>query len=250
MGFKDTDYVASELCFIFTWHESNTFSTHLIMYFSSCSSHQNNLLLRPLWHITATIVAPPVKTVAHQCTRPFIFPYSYSYTSDRKTKCLTVLPADTLKFQQYKNEILGQILHTGPLNSEAVKPPLDYTAFFDYPPVHTGAVCPHSGGQWRVLAWGSPKGPSSASGWRVAAVVACPGREVPSPWSEASPWEAAVRGADAGSVCSLGTDLWAGRGHKTFQPLHRLPTFLQDIIILSQKWASINKYRHYVVILG
>lgn len=52
----------------------------------------------------------------------------------------------------------------------------------------------------------SPEGPSSASGGRVAAVVARPGREV-DPRAEAGTGEAAVCGTDSWSVRSLGADL-------------------------------------------
>lgn len=57
--------------------------------------------------------------------------------------------------------------------------------------------------KWGVSALGSPEGPSSASGWCVATVVACTWWEASSPWPEPSPWKAAVCGADAWSVCSL-----------------------------------------------
>lgn len=59
----------------------------------------------------------------------------------------------------------------------------------------------------RRLSVSSPEGPSSASGWRVATVVARARREVSSPWSEPSPWETAVCGANSWSVCSLSAHL-------------------------------------------
>lgn len=64
----------------------------------------------------------------------------------------------------------------------------------------------------RCLGDSSPEGPPSASGWRVAAVVARSWGEASSPWSEPTPWKTAICGADARSVCSLGSHLRTGGG--------------------------------------
>jgi len=76
---------------------------------------------------------------------------------------------------------------------------LPVSANSEWEAVHAGHVL----SDVKCLDDSSPEGPSSASRWCVATVVACAWGEATAPWSEPSPWKTAVCGADAWSVCSL-----------------------------------------------
>lgn len=95
--------------------------------------------------------------------------------------------------------------------------------------------------RWRVLPWcqtwgclcvSSPEGPSSASRWCVATVVACTQGKISSPWSEPSPWKATVCGADAWSVCSLSAHL------KKKETLHK-PQHPNSLSSVLSHWKKI-----------
>lgn len=120
------------------------------------------------------------------------------------------------------------------------------------PTVDAGAVLSPV---WEVrrLGLGSPEGPSSASGWCVATVVACTRWEASSPWSEASPWEAAVCGADTWSVCSLSADLrskdWTGDSYRndsieSVPLLIPIPSIVSDVIV-HVKSFHLNHSAHF-----
>lgn len=60
----------------------------------------------------------------------------------------------------------------------------------------------------RLLHSCSPEGPSSGSGWVTGVISRTRGEASSSPpWSEPTPWKTAICGADAWSVCSLGSHL-------------------------------------------
>lgn len=95
----------------------------------------------------------------------------------------------------------------------------------------------------------SPEGPSSASWWCVATVVARPCCKASSPWPEPSPWKAAVCGADAWSVCSLCAHLRGRERKSNITKRNKIKIVLGDI----KKWIKLHfdteVVLHYITML-